>query len=314
MRNRTSLSATFTLLALLTLLALAACGGGTPPTQSTASNQQLQATIEALQTKVVEQDREATPEPIAEGAQEPEATEAPVDASTEEATEVPYVEGGTPLPPGEVPPGPLTVVALGDSLTQGDGDEPGEGGGYPLRIERAINEVRPDSQVINLGQSGWDSGQMVEGQLPDALQANPHIALVWIGSNDLWYNNGPDQQASDVDRYTNNIDTTLRALTGAGARVYIALLDDQSKRPFALNPDGFGLSPEGAEHMSSLGMAFNDVLRAKAAEYGATTVDFYNATIFTDPSTLADDGLHPNAEGYDLIAPIWFEAILQDLE
>ena len=99
MKKRPSLSAAFTLLVLLMLLALPACDGGTPPTaalaptQGTATTQQLQATIEALQTKVVEQDAnapaptpqvttviasEATSEPTAEGTQEPEATEVPV--------------------------------------------------------------------------------------------------------------------------------------------------------------------------------------------------------------------------------------------
>jgi lysophospholipase L1-like esterase len=66
--------------------------------------------------------------------------------------------------------------------------------------------------------------------------------------------------------------------------------------------------------MSKLGGAFNDAIRAKAAEYGATTVDFYNTKIFTDLSTLADDGLHPNPHGYDLVAQIWFEAIRQALK
>ncbi len=213
-----------------------------------------------------------------------------------------------------IPQGPLTIVALGDSLTEGDGDYPGDGGGYPARLQKSINETRPNSQVINLGKSGWDSEQMVEGQLPSALQANPNIALVWIGSNDLWYNTGPDQETSDLARYTNNIDKTLRGLTGGGARVYIALLDDQSKRPYATSPDGAGLSPEGAAYMSQLGGAFNDAIRAEAAKYGATMVDFYNTTIFTDLSTLADDGIHPNPNGYDLVAQIWFEAIRQALQ
>lgn len=102
-------------------------------------------------------------------------------------------------------------------------------------------------------------------------------------------------------------------MTGKGARVFIALLDDQSKRPYTTSPNGAGLSPEGVAYMSHLVSAFNGAIKAKASEYGATTVDFYNTTIFTNPSTLADDGIHPNPNGYDLVAQIWFKAILQDL-
>src|SRR4051795_11974230 len=65
MKKRISLSAAFTLLALLMMLTLQACNNGAPPiptaapTRDTASAQQLQGTIEALQTKVVAPDTSA---------------------------------------------------------------------------------------------------------------------------------------------------------------------------------------------------------------------------------------------------------------
>lgn len=262
--------------------------------------------------------RLATPSPVAAMSSTPTQRDDPTAESTPEPTlrvlSTPSRIAASPSTPAPVRGGPLTIVALGDSLTEGDGDYPGDGGGFPARLQKSINEARPNSQIINLGKSGWDSEQMVDGQLPSALQANPNIALVWIGSNNLWYNNGPDQEASDVARYTNNMDTTLLSLTGIGARVYIALLDDQSKRPYSTSSGGAGLDADGVAYMSRLGGDFNDVIRAKAVEYGATTVDFYNTKIFTDPSTLADDGIHPNPSGYDLVAQIWLDAIRQDLK
>ncbi len=256
----------------------------------------------------------ATPSPVVSTASTPSAPGDPTSASrpqpTLQATSTPSRTVDSLATPTPIPAGPLTIVALGDSLTEGDGDQPGEGGGYPARLQRSINNVRPGSQVINLGKSGWNSQQMIDEQLPAALQANPHIALVWIGSNNLWYNNGPgDGETLDLTNYTNDIDTTLRSLTGAGARVFIALLDDQSLRPYSTSPDGGNFSPDQLAHMTRLARAFNDIIRAKAADYGATTVDFYSTTIFTDPATLYEDGIHPNPSGYDLIAQIWFKAM-----
>jgi lysophospholipase L1-like esterase len=221
-----------------------------------------------------------------------------------------HTGGGGGARPPAIPAGPLTIVALGDSLTEGDGDYPGEGGGYPARLQMSISEIRPGSQVINLGKSGWDSQQMVEGQLPTALEANPNIALVWIGSNNLWYNNGPEGEASDLAIYRGHIDTTLRSLAGKGARIFIALLDDQTKRPYSIA----NYEPDQLAHMSHLVTAFNDVIRAEAAEYGATTVDFYNTTIFTDPSTLSEDGIHANPSGHDQVAQKWLDAIRQAMQ
>src|SRR6185436_14498870 len=69
---------------------------------------------------------------------------------------------GTSLDPtSSLPPGPLTMVALGDSLTQGDGDESGLG--YPGRLLTLVNAVRPDSTMTNLGQSGWNSDALING-------------------------------------------------------------------------------------------------------------------------------------------------------
>jgi hypothetical protein len=64
----------------------------------------------------------------------------------------------TSTPPVDLPPasalpaGPISMVALGDSLTQGDGDDSGRG--YPGRVLDMVNSVRPGSTLTNLGQSG----------------------------------------------------------------------------------------------------------------------------------------------------------------
>jgi lysophospholipase L1-like esterase len=63
------------------------------------------------------------------------------------------------------------------------------------------------------------------------------------------------------------------------------------------------------EHLSRRVGAYHDAIRTKAAEYGATTVDFASTTLFTDAATLAEDHNHPNAAGYDQIAQLWFAAI-----
>ncbi len=225
-----------------------------------------------------------------------------------------YAQGGTPPQSGGVPPGgALTIVAIGDSLTEGQGDRP-EGGGYPARLLASVRAIRPEAQMTNLGVSGYTSQQMVEEELPVALDASPQIALVWIGGNNLWNNGGPESEASDLNIFGADIDKTLSALTAKGAKTFISLVYDQTKSPYATSPNGAALDPEGVAHMSHLVTEFNKIITAKATQYGATTVDMYNTTIFTDPATLAEDDAHPNAAGYDLVAQIWFKAIMPVLK
>jgi lysophospholipase L1-like esterase len=66
--------------------------------------------------------------------------------------------------------------------------------------------------------------------------------------------------------------------------------------------------------MSAQVTRYNAALTALAALPGPpelAPVDFYATTIFTDPATLADDGNHPNAAGYDAIAALWAAALAQ---
>ncbi len=61
--------------------------------------------------------------------------------------------------------------------------------------------------------------------------------------------------------------------------------------------------------MSEQVKRYNALIAEKAAQYGAGVVDFYHTTIFVDVATLADDGNHPNANGYDVVASTWFTAL-----
>lgn len=215
----------------------------------------------------------------------------------------------SPVPMPDLSPGrTLTVVAMGDSLTEGIEDTPGAGG-FPARLERLLNKDQPGTQVVNLGRSGWTSGQLLSRQLPTALQIKPDIALVWIGSNDLWRYFRAEQESEDLARYTANIDTTLKALKDEGIKTYVGLVDDQSKRPVASTAEIEPYTQDDRDRMSRRASAYNDVITRKAEEYGATTVDFFKTDIFTNPRTLAKDGNHPNASGYDLIAEKWLSAI-----
>ena len=227
-----------------------------------------------------------------------------------------------------IPTGALSIVSLGDSLTQGDGDESGQGG-YPPRLQTLIEALHPGSQVFNLGRSGWSSSDVIKGlndepsQLEQALVTEPQIATVWIGSNDLWYlyEYGPDPMTAEAEQddlkaYEANIDTILSKLTSGGVRkVFIALLDDQSKRPVVANPPNpaepafTSTSADDLARMSKHVDAYNEIIRRKAAQYNAVTVDFFNTDIFTNPATLYSDGNHPNTAGYEKITQIWFAAM-----
>src|SRR5690349_20435467 len=80
---------------------------------------------------------------------------------SESTQAIPTVLPANDMSTSPLPDGPLTIVALGDSLTQGDGDDSGRGS--PVRLLDLVNATRPNSTITNLGQSGWNSDALIAG-------------------------------------------------------------------------------------------------------------------------------------------------------
>lgn len=239
----------------------------------------------------------------------------------------------TPAASGALPPGPVTLITLGDSLTAGQGDDTGVGFTGRLAETIAATPGREGSRLVNLGQSGWDSTMLVEGgdgaegQLPQAVQAaraaagTPVLATVLIGSNDLWYvyQNSTEDPAPAADEdaalatYRTNLDQTVRELQEAGAVVVVGLPDDQSLRPISKDPTLLAdvlpnITTEEVARMSALSQQFAQVAQEVAVARGAGVVAT-DAPFWADPSFMAADGGHPNEQGYAALAALWEPAV-----
>ena len=245
------------------------------------------------------------------------------------------VPGRPVTAPTTLAAGPVTVVALGDSLTAGDGDDAGQG--YAGRVAEAIaaRQGREGSTLVNLGQSGWTSTMLVSGgegapgELGLAVDAvrtaradgTAVLATVLIGANDLWYvyEYGPEggTPAADEDAavatYRENLDRTVTELQQAGAVVVVGLPDDQSVRPGFADHDRLvqilgNVTVEEVGQMSRLADRLDETAEEVATARGAMIVDT-NDPFWADQSTMADDGIHPNAAGYAVLAALWLEVI-----
>jgi lysophospholipase L1-like esterase len=239
----------------------------------------------------------------------------------------------TPIAP--LAAGPVTLVALGDSLTFGEGDETGLGFAGRLTESIAAEPGREGSTLVNLGQNGWDSAMLVDGQegaepqlaqaVDEARRATESggvaLATVLIGSNDLWYLydygplEGTDAAAEEaaIDVYRTNLDRAVGELQEAGAVVVVGLPDDQTLRPGVADLDVLhtylpNITADEVDQMSALALRFDVVAEEVAADHGALTVDT-NDPLWADPSKMADDGIHPNEAGYADLAALWMEVI-----
>jgi lysophospholipase L1-like esterase len=161
-------------------------------------------------------------------------------------------------------PSDAVVLAFGDSLTHGTGASEEES--YPAQLERLIGR-----RVVAAGVSGEVTAQAL-ARLPQALEEHaPRLVLLCIGGNDFLRRLGNAQAEANVRAMvklarSRNIDIVLIGTPEPGWRI---------------SPPAF--------------------YAAIADEFGLPYEDAVVAEVLSD-NGLKSDLIHPNAQGYRLIA------------
>ena len=188
---------------------------------------------------------------------------------------------------------PLTLTALGDSLTQGFG-LPSEEGFVPV-LEAWLQERGQAVRVINAGVSG-DTTAGGAARIGWTLADEPDALIVALGGNDLL--RGIDPAASRA-----NLAAILSAAQEAGVPVLLAGLPAPGNYGPEFKRDFEAMYGELAAEFDALHYPdFLGPIGEKAAQ-GLSLSDL-----------MQDDRIHPNAEGVrqivDAIGPM-VEALLE---
>jgi lysophospholipase L1-like esterase len=186
------------------------------------------------------------------------------------------------------------VVFFGDSITD-NWSKAGYGGffaGHPY---------------VNRGIGGQTTSQMLLRFRPDVIDLKPDAVVILAGTNDIAGNAGP----VSLETVQQNLATMAELAKLHGVRVVLASLlpvsDD--KRDAAGQP----LLRTNGRPTATL-RALNAWMADYARANGHVYLDYFTAVAdgagLLKPG-LNDDGLHPNAAGYALMAPLAEKAIAQ---
>lgn len=156
-----------------------------------------------------------------------------------------------------------TIVAFGDSLTEGYGLDPSEA--YPAQLSKLLGE-----EVINEGVSGDTTADAIE-RIDDVLEHNPKLVIVFLGGNDAL-------QKIDPSTTFKNLETIIDSFHGKGIGVVL-------------------VGVRGGLQNAMYKENFKDLAKKKNIPYtqGALKGIFGKRELMYDT-------VHPNAEGYGLIA------------
>lgn len=163
-----------------------------------------------------------------------------------------------------------TIVAFGDSITEGFGVAPQSS--YPAQLERALQARGFKGKVVNAGVSGDTTNNGLD-RLPRVLAIQPHVVILELGGND-------GLRGLPVASTQKNLDEMIAAFRKQGARVLLV---------------GMTLpSNYGAAYVAQFEKVYTDL----AAKHKIRLVSARSAAVLGGPGLMQQDGIHPTAAGY----------------
>lgn len=182
------------------------------------------------------------------------------------------------------------VVFLGDSITDA----------------WRLNEYFPDKDYVNRGISGQITSQMLARMKPDVINLKPQAMLILAGTNDI-------ARGIPLQTIENNLAAICDLADFHKIKVILASVLPIHDYNMGINPNYQMSRTRPPETIRNL----NAWLRTIGENRGYVYLNYYDS--MRDGANflrkdLADDGLHPNATGYRLMAPLAQRAIDEAFE
>jgi lysophospholipase L1-like esterase len=201
------------------------------------------------------------------------------------------VSGTSGAPSGvapDVPPTPLTLAVLGDSIAYGTGARSAADALGP-RLSAALTADGFDVSLHVLAVPGAVSRDLAP-QVERARRLGPDLAVVVIGANDL-------ARFVPADRAVASLASALRDLRALGTDVVLVPAPDMSMVPFV--PAAFRPAVQAACRV----LQREQTAVAEAAGCTVALVAAEVAGAFgSDPALFSSDRFHPSSAGYARIA------------
>ncbi|MGH9845313.1 MAG: SGNH/GDSL hydrolase family protein [Blastocatellia bacterium] len=180
------------------------------------------------------------------------------------------------------------AVFLGDSITDG----------------WKLAEYFAGKPYINRGISGQTTPQMLVRFRPDVVALKPKVVVILAGANDIAGNTGP----MTLEMIQNNYASMAELAKANGIKVVFSSV---------LPVHDYGKTKMSERRSPESILKLNEWLKNYCKTNGHVYLDYFSKMLDDKgmlKAELANDGLHPNAEGYKAMAPLAETAIQQALK
>ena len=183
----------------------------------------------------------------------------------------------------------ILIVAFGDSLYAGYGVDQKEG--FAPELQEALRAAGKDVRVHNAGVSGDTTAAGLRRMdfVLDSLPRKPDLVILGLGGNDLLRGLKPSDTRA-------NMEAMVRKLDERGIPVLLTGM---------LAPPNLG---------AAFSKEFNVIYPALAKKYDIALYPFFMEGVVGRPDLFLPDGLHPTAEGIDIIVRKIAPQVVETLE
>ncbi len=164
-----------------------------------------------------------------------------------------------------------------------------------------LNEYFPGKDFVNRGISGQITGEMLGRMKADVIDLHPKAMIILAGTNDL-------ARGVPIKNIENNLMMITELARANNIKVLLCSILPVSDYHRGENPR-FEMSKQRPPQQIR---EVNQWMQGYCRNGSCTYVDYFSAMVDSAgmmQSDLADDGLHPNAKGYRVMAPIAQRAI-----
>jgi len=172
-----------------------------------------------------------------------------------------------------------TILALGDSLTEGYRVDKSES--YPAQLQDLLDAKGYRYEVINSGISGETSTGLSE-RLNWTLSQNPDLIILTTGANDAIRGIDLSITKANIENIVETIQAKNIPLIFGGMEIYENL---------------------GSEYVTE----FKNIYPTIAKQYDLPFIPFFLEGVAGNPNLNIEDQIHPNKDGYKIIVEqnIW---------
>ncbi len=192
-------------------------------------------------------------------------------------------------------PVPRSFVAIGDSFTEGL-DDPAVGDmprfrGWADRVAEHFTTLEPQFRYANLAIRGRRLDEIIDEQLPRALELRPELVSLAGGTNDVL------RPKVDLDRLGRRFQDAVRRLRENGSQVVLFQSVDPTLRSKLIGRSLPRIN------------ALTTIVEETAERYQCSIVKLWGARVLEHPDMWSEDRLHLSSAGHQRVAGAVLEAL-----